>query len=191
MRRPFHRAWFGLGCALLLTTACGSPSPERFQGVIEEATPGSVTVRGQADGTRVHFLLDGADTAQAYGFVRGNRITVQYRGRLRTATPALHVATDPTYARAVGAWVIPDPITPDSVMGFRLLPEGKAQSIRLATLRYTSWETIGTRDTLLLRGVSEGTGAPEAFSQRALFGRDSLGREVLQLEGSPITLTRR
>lgn len=191
MKRPLHHAWLGLGCVLLLTTACGLSTPKQFQGVIEEATPGSVTVRSLTDDIRVRFLLDGADTAQAYGFVHGNRITVQYRGSLRATTSARHIAADPTYARAVGAWIIPDPIAPDSVMGFRLLPEGRAQSIRMATLRYTSWETIGTRDTLLLRGVSEGSGAPEAFSQRALFGRDSLGRKVLQLEGSPITLTRR
>lgn len=192
MKRSLHHTatGFGLLAALLFTTSCNRNGSGTFQGVIEASAPGSVTVRRPTDGTRVRFLLDGADTSRAYGLVCGNRITVQYRGSLRATTPARHVAANPTYARAVGRWGIPDPSAPDSVMGVQLLPEGEAQSMRLKTIRYTSWEVAGRCDTLLLHGTCTAADSLQEFSQRAHFSRDSLGREALQLEGGPIVLNR-
>lgn len=180
----------GLLAATLLS-ACGDNTTETFRGVITSRTTQTVTVTDPTDHTVVQFTLGKADTTHAYGLLAGNRIEVEYRGTLRPKTAARRVTTDATYARAVGIWALPDPAHADSIMGFRLMPEGRAASIRLSTIRYTSWQQQGDSDTLLLHGTGNGRDTLGSFTQRAWFGTDTLGRPALLLEGSPLALTKR
>lgn len=151
----------------------------------------TVAVKNLTDDRTAVFSTQDADMTEAYGLLLGNIATVVYKGKLKEVTPAIKVSTDPTYAEAVGEWVMPDPIEPDSVMGIALRIEGGAESIRMATLRYTSWELQGEPNKIILSGVSEGSGAPMRFTQTALLGTDAEGRETLAIDGTEIVLTKR
>ena len=94
----------------------------------------TVTVEN-AEGTFTFSTMD-ADKSEANGLLLGAPVTVNYSGKLEEGAAASKVATDPTYAEAVGNWTMPDPIDPDGVMGIRIMVEGEAQSINMATLRY-------------------------------------------------------
>ena len=87
---------------------------------------------------------------------------------------------------------MPDPLAPDSLeMGIRLSVEGEAESIRMATLRYTAWELQGETDRIVLTGESEGSGGTMRFTQTAVLGTNAEGRETLSIEGTEIVLTKR
>lgn len=97
-----------------------------------------------------------ADKSEAAGLLLGAPVVVDYTGKLEDGATATKVATDPTYAEAVGRWTMPDPIDPEGVMGVKIQVEGAAQSINMATLVYTSWELQGEADKILLKGQSIG-----------------------------------
>ena len=100
------------------------------------------------------------------------------------------MAPDPTYAEAVGNWTMPDPIDPDGVMGIRIMVEGEAQSINMATLRYASWELQGEAGKILLKGVSEGSGSPIEFTETATIAKDADGIYTLTIEGNGAVYTK-
>ena len=100
------------------------------------------------------------------------------------------MATDPTYAEAVGNWTMPDPIDPDGVMGIRIMVEGEAQSINMATLRYASWELQGEAGKILLKGVSEVSGSPIEFTETATIAKDADGIYTLTIEGNGAVYTK-
>ena len=103
---------------------------------------------------------------------------------------ALKVATDPTYAEAVGNWTMPDPIDPDGVMGIRIMVEGEAQSINMATLRYTSWELQGEAGKILLKGQSIGNGQTIDFTETATIAKDADGIYTLTIESNGAVYTK-
>lgn len=180
---------FTFACVALLA-ACGSQDPKQYVGTIVDASMNNVVVRELTGSRTVDFTTEGADMQQAKGLLLGNIATVEYKGELKDITPALKVATNPTYAAAVGKWTMPDPLDPEAVMGIDLMVEGEAASIRMATIRYTGWELEGKPNCLMLRGESEGAGEPIAFTQTAILGTDTAGTPTLSIQGTEIVLTK-
>lgn len=170
--------------------ACCTNQPKTFTGVITDATMNTVTVKSDAEDKTVTFTTEDADKSQANGLLLGAPVTVDYTGCLKEVMPATKVATDATYADAVGRWTMPDPIDPDGVMGVNIEVEGVAQSINMATLRYASWELTGEAGKIVLKGESEGSGAPTAFTQTAVLAKDAAGVWTLTIEGTEIVYTK-
>ena len=157
--------------ALCGLAACSDNTPKSFTGTITFST------------------MD-ADKSEANGLLLGAPVTVNYSGKLEEGAAASKVATDPTYAEAVGNWTMPDPIDPDGVMGIRIMVEGEAQSINMATLRYASWELQGEAGKILLKGVSEGSGSPIEFTETATIAKDADGIYTLTIEGNGAVYTK-
>ena len=168
--------------ALCVTAACAKKSPEVFTGYIADATMNTVTVRSLSSEETYTFTTDAADRSEAYGLLVGAPAIVEYRGRLDKGAEAVKVATDPTYAAAVGRWTAADPIAPDQVVGIDLGVEGEASSIRMATLLYTDWELQGEADRILLKGQSLGNGQTIEFTQTGILSKDADGRRYLTIE---------
>ena len=139
-------------------TACADNSPKTFSGFITDASMNTVTVRALTDESTCTFATTDADKSDANGLLLGAPVTVDYTGKLKDGAAATKIATDPTYAEAVGKWTMPDPIAPEGVMGVEIMVEGAARSINMATLVYTSWELQGEADKILLKGQSLGNG---------------------------------
>ena len=174
--------------ALCGMTACGDNTPKTFTGFITDASMNTVTVEN-AEGTFTFSTMD-ADKSEANGLLLGAPVTVNYSGKLEEGAAASKVATAPTYAEAVGNWTMPDPIDPDGVMGIRIMVEGEAQSINMATLRYASWELQGEAGKILLKGVSEGSGSPIEFTETATIAKDADGIYTLTIEGNGAVYTK-
>ena len=173
--------------ALCGLAACNDNTPKSFTGTITDASMNTVTVEN-AEGTFTFSTMD-ADKSEANGLLLGAPVTVNYSGKLEEAA-ASKVSTDPTYAEAVGNWTMPDPIDPDGVMGIRIMVEGEAQSINMATLRYASWELQGEAGKILLKGVSEGSGSPIEFTETATIAKDADGIYTLTVEGNGAVYTK-
>ena len=171
--------------ALCGLAACSDNTPKSFTGTITDASMNTVTVEN-AEGTFTFSTMD-ADKSEANGLLLGAPVTVNYSGKLEEGAAASKVATDPTYAEAVGNWTMPDPIDPDGVMG---MVEGEAQSINMATLRYASWELQGEAGKILLKGVSEGSGSPIEFTETATIAKDADGIYTLTIEGNGAVYTK-
>ena len=148
----------------------------------------TVTVEN-AEGTFTFSTMD-ADICEAYGLLLGAPVTVNYSGKLEEGAAASKVATDPTYAEAVGNWTMPAPIAPDGVMGIRIMVEGEAQSINMATLRYTSWELQGEAGKILLKGQSIGNGQTIDFTETATIAKDADGSYTLTIESNVAVYTK-
>lgn len=174
--------------ALCGLAACSDNTPKSFTGTITDASMNTVTVEN-AEGTFTFSTMD-ADKSEANGLLLGAPVTVNYSGKLEDGAAASKVATDPTYAEAIGDWTMPDPIDPDGVMGIRILVEGQAQSINMATLRYASWELQGEAGKILLKGVSEGSGEPIEFTETATIAKGADGTLTLTIEGNGAVYTK-
>ena len=174
--------------ALCGLAACSDPTTTRVPGTITDASMNTVTVEN-AEGTFTFSTMD-ADKSEANGLLLGAPVTVNYSGKLEEGAAASKVATDPTYAEAVGNWTMPDPIDPDGVMGIRIMVEGEAQSINMATLRYASWELQGEAGKILLKGVSEGSGSPIEFTETGTIAKDADGIYTLTIEGNGAVYTK-
>ena len=168
--------------AALGLAACGEREAKTFTGFITDATMNTVTVRSLSSEETYTFTTDAADRSEAYGLLVGAPAIVEYRGRLDKGAEAVKVATDPTYAAAVGRWTAADPIAPDQVVGIDLGVEGEASSIRMATLLYTDWELQGEADRILLKGQSLGNGQTIEFTQTGILSKDADGRRYLTIE---------
>ena len=174
--------------ALCGLAACSDNTPKSFTGTITDASMNTVTVEN-AEGTFTFSTMD-ADKSEANGLLLGAPVVVDYKGKLEDGAAAAKVATDPTYAEAVGKWTMPDPIDPEGVMGIDILIEGQAQSINMATLRYASWELQGEAGKILLKGVSEGSGSPIEFTETATIAKDADGIYTLTIEGNGAVYTK-
>ena len=174
--------------ALCGMAACGDNTPKTFTGHITDASMNTVTVEN-AEGTYMFSTLD-ADKSEANGLLLGAPGVVDYKGRLEDGAAASKVATDPTYAEAVGKWTMPDPITPGGVMGLEIMVEGEARSINMATLVYTSWELQGEAGKILLKGQSIGNGVTGDFSETATIAKDAAGVYTLTIENPGVVYTK-
>ena len=159
-------------------TACADNSPKTFSGFITDASMNTVTVRALTDKSDANGLLLGAP------------VTVDYTGKLKDGAAATKIATDPTYAEAVGKWTMPDPIAPEGVMGVEIMVEGAARSINMATLVYTSWELQGEADKILLKGQSLGNGQTIDFTQTGMIAKTADGNYTLTIEGTGTVYTK-
>ena len=174
--------------ALCGLAACSDNTPKSFTGTITDASMNTVP-GDHAEGTSTCSTMDAAKR-EATGLLLGAPVTVNYSGKLEEGAAASKVATDPTYAEAVGNWTMPDPIDPDGVMGIRIMVEGEAQSINMATLRYASWELQGEAGKILLKGGSEGSGSPIEFTETATIAKDADGIYTLTIEGNGAVYTK-
>ena len=120
----------------------------------------------------------------------GAPVVVDYTGKLEDGAAATKIATDPTYAEAIGRWTMPDPIDPEGVMGVEIRIEGVAQSINMATLVYTSWELQGEADKILLKGESIGNGQTIGFTETGVIAKDAEGKYTLTIEGTGTVYTK-
>lgn len=66
-------------------------------------------------------------------------------------------STQSSDSALVGSWTMPDPIDSTKTMGVKIEAGGKASSINMATLPYSSWKAIND-STIELTGVSKGNG---------------------------------
>ena len=164
--------------ALCGLAACSDNTPKSFTGTITDASMNTVTVEN-AEGTFTFSTMD-ADKSEANGLLLGAPVTVNYSGKLEEGAAASKVATDPTYAEAVGNWTMPDPIDPDGVMGIRIM----------ATLRYTSWELQGEAGKILLKGQSIGNGQTIDFTETATIAKDADGIYTLTIESNGAVYTK-
>lgn len=170
--------------------ACGGNTPKTFTGIITDASMNTLTVREQSGGQTCTFSTMNADLSQADGLLLGAPVVVDYKGALKEGVAATKVATDPTYAEAVGRWTAADPNNPGEVMGIEIEVEGAAQSINMATLLYTSWELQGEAGKIRLKGQSIGSGQTIDFTQTGVLGKDAAGNYALSIESTDFVLTK-
>lgn len=180
---------FAAAAAALLASCCNN-APKHFSGTITEASMNTLTVKAADSDRSASFSTMNADKTEAYGLLLGAPVVVDYTGCLKEGTAATKVATNPTYAEAVGRWTMPDPIAEDRVMGIEIDVEGVAQSIDMATLIYRSWELQGQRGRILLRGQSIGNGQTADFTQTGVITKNADGGYTLTIEGTDMVLTK-
>lgn len=176
--------------ALCGLAACADNTPKTFEGFIADASMNTVTVKAlTADETYTFSTMD-ADKSEAEGLLLGAPVVVDYTGKLEDGAAATKIATDPTYAEAIGRWTMPDPIDPEGAMGVEIRIEGVAQSINMATLVYTSWELQGEADKILLKGESIGNGQTIGFTETGVIAKDAEGKYTLTIEGTGTVYTK-
>ncbi len=172
--------------AALGLAACGEREPRTFTGFITDATMNTVTVQDQSAESTYTFSTEEADRSEAHGLLVGAPVVVDYKGRLEEGAEAIKVATNPTYAEAVGRWMLYDPENPEFTMGIDIRVEGEAASIHSATLVYTGWELLDEAGKILLKGQSIGNGGSFDFSQTGIIAKDAAGNYTLTIEGTKI-----
>lgn len=172
--------------AALGLAACGEREPRTFTGFITDATMNTVTVQDQSAESTYTFSTEEADRSEAHGLLVGAPVVVDYKGRLEEGAEAIKVATNPTYAEAVGRWMLYDPENPEFTMGIDIRIEGEAASIRSATLVYTGWELLDEAGKILLKGQSIGNGGSFDFSQTGIIAKNAAGNYTLTIEGTKI-----
>ena len=170
--------------ALCGLAACGDNTPKTFEGGIADASMKFFFFNDMSSYEIYTFSTTDADKSEANGLLLGAPVVVDYTGRLEDGAAATKVATDPTYAEAVGAWTMPDPINPEKEIGIEIHIEGAALSINMATLVYTSWELQGEADKILLKGQSIGNGQTIDFTQTGVIAKDAEGRYILNFDGT-------
>lgn len=176
--------------AALGLAACGEREAKTFTGFITDATMNTVTVQDQTSESTYTFSTAEADRSEAHGLLVGAPVVVEYKGRLEEGAQALKVATNPTYAEAVGRWMLYDPENPEFSMGIEIRVEGEAASINSATLVYTGWELLDEAGKILLKGQSIGNGGSFDFSQTGIISKDAAGNYSLTIEGTEIVYTK-
>ena len=176
--------------AALGLAACGEREAKTFTGFITDATMNTVTVQDQTSESTYTFSTAEADRSEAHGLLMGAPVVVEYKGRLEEGAQALKVATNPTYAEAVGRWMLYDPENPEFSMGIEIRVEGEAASINSATLVYTGWELLDEAGKILLKGQSIGNGGSFGFSQTGIISKDAAGNYSLTIEGTEIVYTK-
>ena len=150
-------------------TACADNSPKTFSGFITDASMNTVTVRALTDESTCTFATTAADKSDANGLLLGAPVTVDYTGKLKDGAAATKIATDPTYAEAVGKWTMPDPIAPEGVMGVEIMVEA---------------------DKILLKGQSLGNGQTIDFTQTGVIAKTADGNYTLTIEGTGTVYTK-
>lgn len=176
--------------ALCGLAACADNTPKTFEGFIADASMNTVTVKALTSDETYTFSTMDADKSEAAGLLLGAPVVVDYTGKLEDGAAATKVATDPTYAEAVGAWTMPDPIDPEKEIGIEIHVDGGALSINMATLVYTSWELQGEADKILLKGQSIGNGQTIDFTETGVIAKDAEGKYTLSIEGTGTVYTK-
>ncbi len=178
-----------IGAAALLAACCSS-EPKTCTGTIADASMNAVTVQNEA-GVQTFSTID-ADKSEAHGLLLGAPVTVTYTGTFEKENVVVtKVTTDPTYAEVIGRWTMTDPLNPEAEMGIELQVNGLAQSINMATLRYTGWKLQEEPGRITLTCVSEGSGGPIEATQTALLQASAEGVPTLRIEDTEVVYAKR
>ena len=129
-------------------------------------------------------INDSTNVADA-NLLIGNMVEVIYK-KEKDINIAKTIIGDATYVNAVGNWVMPDPIKPDDVMGVNIEIDGKASSIRMATLLYKSWELTKKENQIILHGESIGNNESFAFTDTATIKKVD-GELTLHMQSTGVT----
>ena len=176
--------------ALCGLAACADNTPKFFEGFIADASMNTVTVKAPTADVTYTFSTTDADKSEANGLLPGAPVVVDYTGKLEDGAAATKIASDPTYAEAIGRWKMTDPIDPEGAMGVEIRIEGVAQSIHIATVVYTSWERRGEADKILLKGENIGNGQTIGFTETGVIAKDAEGKYTLTIEGTGTVYTK-
>lgn len=93
-------------------------------------------------------------------------------------------ATETASSALAGSWVEPVPGMPGKVQGWRLYPDGRAESIGMATLLFERWTFAD--GTLTLSGKSIGNG--QTIPATAVWRVKDMSPEALTLERGELTV---
>lgn len=85
----------------------------------------------------------------------------------------------------MGDWIESNPIDGDELQGIELLKDGKARSINMETLRYTTWYI--TEGKLAL--VAKSTGMPTSSIDTTIYTIDRLTDKELVLKDHDLTIS--
>lgn len=181
--------WIAAAAAFGLA-ACGEGEPRTFTGFITDATMNTVTIQDLTAESTYTFSTEEADRSEAHGLLLGAPTVVEYRGRLEDGAEAVKISTNPTYAEAVGRWMLYDEEHPEFSMGIDIRVEGEAVSVNTATLIYSGWELLDEAGKILLKGRSIGNGESFDFSQTAIIAKDIAGKYTLTIEGTKVVYTK-
>ena len=91
--------------ALCGLAACADNTPKFFEGFIADASMNTVTVKVPTADVTYTFSTTDADKSEANGLLPGAPVVVDYTGKLEDGAAATKIATDPTYAEAIGRWI--------------------------------------------------------------------------------------
>lgn len=172
-----------IALAMCAMVACKPEKMGKVTGTIKDASMNVVTVQSLTSDSTYVFSLEGTDMKDARGMLLGNVVVVDYKGDLKEMTPAIKVATDPTYANAVGRWTMVDPINPEGKIGIDIMVQGAASSMNMATQQYKTWELKGPENEIVLYGQSMGNGQTIDFIQNAKL-QEKDGKWWLVIEGT-------
>lgn len=181
--------WIAAAAAFGLA-ACGEREPRTFTGFITDATMNTVTIQDLTAESTYTFSTEKTDRSEAHGLLLGAPTVVEYRGRLEDGAEAVKISTNPTYAEAVGRWMLYDEEHPEFSMGIDIRVEGEAVSVNTATLIYSGWELLDEAGKILLKGRSIGNGESFDFSQTGIISKDIAGKYTLTIEGTKVVYTK-
>ena len=169
--------------AVIVLQSCSNLAPRQFAGVIVDSSMNTVTIRVLDSGETATFSTFNADKTEGHGMLIGAPVRVDYEGSLQQSPIATKVITDATYTRAVGIWTRPDPIAPGKKMGIEIMVEGKAVSINMASLVYSSWALQGDANRITLHGKSLGNRQSLDITDKARIWEKN-GKMYLSIEGT-------
>lgn len=151
-----------IGVAAICMGSCSKP--KILEGTAVEVSTNTLTVT-DLNGNIVTFVTADAEKECPAGIKPGSPVTISYKDEIRDSFgTAWKVAAPANYNYLVGSWIQTYPVVPDGItQGFRLLENGAAESINMATLVYESWKVQGNE--LTLSGHSIGNGQTIDFSE--------------------------
>jgi len=131
---------------------------------------------------------DNTNMKQAY-IVIGNIAKVTCK-KTADGLVAKKVEGNADYYNAIGKWTTPDPIDKTKKMGVELEVNGKAQSINMASLPYSSWELQGKPGKLLLIGKSIGNGGTYDEKTVVTIYKNKKGKWMMKDDSSAMVYTK-
>ncbi|HJE87443.1 lipocalin family protein [Rikenella microfusus] len=164
----------------LALASCGSKpaAPQTVEGAVLDASMNNITLVTTA-GDTLNISTMNADPAKVPGVTVGDSVSVTCAetdadGVKVMQAQELTVKSGSSNRRIQGEWTEPNPIDSAAVQGFRLNPDGTAESIGMATLQITAW-TLTDGKTLILRTTSIG-------NKQTIEGQDTLTVDKLDAD---------
>lgn len=185
------RPFFGyMVCAALAATvvSCRHEMPLQYMaGVVEAASPSSLTVRSIAGDSVLMFVVDEATERSGGDAIEGNAVEVCYRGSHDSPElTALSVTGNETYTDVLGRWATGR--RAELPVEIELLPRGEVrQTAPPSLLHFDGWYVDGVQDgRISLTGkvtIVTDTVERYPFTARAELREDERG-EMLVVEGA-------
>lgn len=177
-------------CAALAATlaSCRHEMPLQYMaGVVEAASPSSLTVRSIAGDSVLMFVVDEATERSGGDAIEGNAVEVCYRGSHDSPElTALSVTGNETYTDVLGRWATGR--RAELPVEIELLPRGEVrQTAPPSLLHFDGWYVDGVQDgRISLTGevtIVTDTVERYPFTARAELREDERG-EMLVVEGA-------